>query len=100
MRRASFLSSSFFYNMLNIFTRTDYLGSTEYSYTLNFSKPAAPIVAQMYNFLNLGYEGYRRIAIKDLRNARMLSRALEKTYFKVRTCLDRMFGYRLYPGLA
>ena len=86
--------------MLNISTRTDYLGSTEYSYTLNFSKPAAPIVAQMYNFLNLGYEGYRRIAIKDLRNARMLSRALEKTYFKVRTCLDRMFGYRLYPGLA
>ena len=54
----------------------------------------------MYNFLNLGYEGYRRIAIKDLRNARMLSRALEKTYFKVRRCLDRMFRYRLYPGLA
>lgn len=38
----------------------------------------------MYNFLNLGWEGYRKIAIKDLRNARMLSRALEKTYFKVR----------------
>jgi glutamate decarboxylase len=28
-----------------------------------------------------GFEGYRRIAIKDLRNARMLSRALEATYF-------------------
>ncbi|KAH8110294.1 glutamate decarboxylase [Phellopilus nigrolimitatus] len=60
-----------------------YLGSTEYSYTLNFSKPAAPIIAQMYNFLNLGFEGYRKIAFKDLRNARLLSRALEKTYFKV-----------------
>ncbi|KAJ7885108.1 glutamate decarboxylase [Mycena olivaceomarginata] len=60
-----------------------YLGSVEYSFTLNFSKPAAPIIAQMYNFLNLGFDGYRRIAIKDLRNARMLSRALEATYFTV-----------------
>lgn len=49
----------------------------------NFSKPAAPVIAQMYNFLNLGFEGYRRIAIKDLRNARMLSRALESTFFTV-----------------
>lgn len=49
---------------------------------MNFSKPVAPIVAQMYNFLNLGFEGYRKIAIKDLRNARTLSNALEKTYFK------------------
>ncbi|KAJ7201678.1 glutamate decarboxylase [Mycena pura] len=49
----------------------------------NFSKPAAPIIAQMFNFLNLGFDGYRRIAIKDLRNARMLSRALEATYFTV-----------------
>ncbi|KAJ6491385.1 glutamate decarboxylase [Mycena vitilis] len=60
-----------------------YLGSVEYSFTLNFSKPAAPIIVQMYNFLNLGFDGYRRIAIKDLRNARMLSRALEASYFKV-----------------
>ncbi|KAF7318251.1 Glutamate decarboxylase [Mycena chlorophos] len=60
-----------------------YLGSVEYSFTLNFSKPAAPIIVQMFNFLNLGFEGYRRIAIKDLRNARMLSRALEATYFTV-----------------
>ena len=38
----------------------------------------------MYNFLNLGFEGYKRIAYKDLRNARLLSRALESTYFTVR----------------
>nr|AYU58580.1 glutamic acid decarboxylase 1 [Psilocybe cubensis] len=61
-----------------------YLGSTEYSFTLNFSKPAAPVIAQMFNFLNLGFEGYKKIAYKDMRNARMLSRALESTtYFKV-----------------
>lgn len=31
----------------------------------------------MFNFLNLGFDGYRRIAQADLANARMLSRALE-----------------------
>lgn len=37
----------------------------------------------MFNFLNLGFDGYKRIALKDLRNARMLSHALEETYFEV-----------------
>ncbi|KAK9895308.1 glutamate decarboxylase [Cystobasidium minutum MCA 4210] len=60
-----------------------YLGSTEYSFNLNFSRPAAPMIGQYFNFINLGYEGYRRIAMNDLANARLLSRALEKsTYFK------------------
>jgi glutamate decarboxylase len=67
-----------------------YLGSTEYTFTLNFSKPAAPIVAQMFNFLNLGFDGYRDIARKDLRNARLLSNALENTkYFKVFSDIHR-----------
>lgn len=61
-----------------------YLGSTEYTYTLNFSRPAAPILGQYFNFLNLGFEGYRRIALADLKNARLLSDALELSgYFKV-----------------
>jgi len=61
-----------------------YLGSTEYSYNLNFSRPAAPVIAQMFNFLNLGWEGYRRIIWVDMENARVLSRALEGTgYFKI-----------------
>ena len=54
-------------------------------FTRNFSKPASPIIAQMFNFLNLGFEGYKKIAYKGLRNARLLSRALEKTYFTVCT---------------
>jgi glutamate decarboxylase len=66
-----------------------YLGSTEYSFTLNFSKPAYPILLQMFNFLNLGFDGYKRIAHKDLRNARLLSRALEGTYFKVLSNIHR-----------
>ncbi|KZV98618.1 glutamate decarboxylase [Exidia glandulosa HHB12029] len=70
-----------------------YLGSVEYSFTLNFSKPAAPILAQMFNFLNLGYQGYRDVAIKDLRNARLLSRALENTgYYKVLSNIHKESG--------
>ncbi|KAG8920458.1 hypothetical protein FRC01_000744 [Tulasnella sp. 417] len=61
-----------------------YLGSTEYSFNLNFSRPAAPVIAQMFNFLNLGFEGYQRLARIDLTNARILSRALDATgYYKV-----------------
>ncbi|EJD36278.1 glutamate decarboxylase [Auricularia subglabra TFB-10046 SS5] len=70
-----------------------YLGSVEYSFTLNFSKPAAPIIAQMFNFLNLGYQGYRDVARKDLRNARLLSRALETTgYYKVLSNIHKESG--------
>ena len=106
--RMNFLSYHIHHSLLTSFgicLLVDYLGSTEYTFTLlvysflyrylerdfkwhvftrNFSKPAAPVFAQMFNFLNLGFEGYKKIAYKDLRNARLLSRALEKTYFTVR----------------
>ena len=54
-----------------------YLGSVEYSFGLNFSRPAAPVLAQMFNFINLGREGYSAAMYSNLRNARVLSRALE-----------------------
>lgn len=56
-----------------------YLGSVEYSFSLNFSRPAHPIIAQYFNFLHLGFEGYKAVALDDLKNARLLSRALEKS---------------------
>ena len=56
-----------------------YLGSIEYSFSLNFSRPAHPIIAQYFNFLHLGFEGYKAVALDDLKNARLLSRALEKS---------------------
>lgn len=54
-----------------------YLGSTEYSFGLNFSRPAAPVLAQAFRFLSLGFSGYRQMMESDLKNARLLSRALE-----------------------
>ncbi|KAI0078169.1 glutamate decarboxylase [Panus rudis PR-1116 ss-1] len=56
-----------------------YLGSVEYSFSLNFSRPAHPIIAQYFNFIHLGFEGYRAVALDDLKNARLLSRALEQS---------------------
>jgi glutamate decarboxylase len=51
---------------------------------LNFSRPAAPIIAQYFNFINLGFDGYRRIALNDMKNARLLSKALDASgYYHV-----------------
>ena len=56
-----------------------YLGGTEESYTLNFSRPGAQIIAQYYNLIHLGFEGFRAIMENCLTNARLLSKALEAT---------------------
>lgn len=56
-----------------------YLGGTEESYTLNFSRPGAQVIAQYYNLIHLGFEGYRSIMENSLSNARLLSKSLEAT---------------------
>ena len=67
-----------------------YLGSVEYSFSLNFSRPAAPIIAQYFMFLHLGFSGYRATALQDLTNARTLSRALENSgYYEVLSDIHR-----------
>ncbi len=39
----------------------DYLGGDMPTFALNFSRPGAQVVAQYYNFLRLGRDGYRRV---------------------------------------
>lgn len=56
-----------------------YLGGTEESYTLNFSRPGAQIIGQYYNLVHLGFDGYRSIMENALANARLLSNSLEAT---------------------
>ena len=66
------------------------VGSVEYSFSLNFSRPAHPIIAQYFNFVHLGFKGYRDVALADLKNARTLSRALEASgYFTVLSDIHR-----------
>jgi glutamate decarboxylase len=38
-----------------------YLGGNEETFSLNFSKPGAQVIAQYFNFLRLGRDGYRRV---------------------------------------
>ncbi|KAK0110095.1 hypothetical protein ONS95_002751 [Cadophora gregata] len=56
-----------------------YLGGTEESYTLNFSRPGAQVIAQYYNLIHLGFSGYRSIMENCMSNARLLSKSLEAT---------------------
>ncbi|THH14323.1 hypothetical protein EW146_g5991 [Bondarzewia mesenterica] len=78
-----------------------YLGSVEYSFSLNFSRPAAPIIAQYFNFVNLGFEGYRRVALNGLKNARTLSRALERSgYYTVLSDIHRFVERGNISGAA
>jgi glutamate decarboxylase len=39
----------------------NYLGDNMPTFALNFSRPGAQVVAQYYNFLRLGFEGYRKV---------------------------------------
>lgn len=56
-----------------------YLGGTEKSFTLNFSRPGAQVIMQYYQLIHLGFNGYRQIMENCLANARLLSRSLEAT---------------------
>jgi glutamate decarboxylase len=39
----------------------NYLGGDMPTFALNFSRPGAQVVAQYFNFLRLGFDGYRRV---------------------------------------
>jgi glutamate decarboxylase len=41
--------------------KVNYLGGEMPTFTLNFSRPGAQIVAQYYQLIRLGFEGYRRV---------------------------------------
>lgn len=63
-----------------------YLGGTEQSYTLNFSRPGNQVIAQYFNFIHLGREGFTLVMRNALQNARVLSKALEASGWYV--CLS------------
>jgi glutamate decarboxylase len=46
----------------------NYLGGDMPTFTLNFSRPGNQVVGQYYNFVRLGYDGYRRI-MESLRDS-------------------------------
>jgi glutamate decarboxylase len=41
--------------------KVNYLGGEMPTFALNFSRPGGNVIAQYYNFLRLGFEGYRKV---------------------------------------
>lgn len=56
--------------------KVDYLGGWMPTYTLNFSRSSLGVLAQYYNFLRLGKEGYGKIMSNCLDNAAYLGKQL------------------------
>ena len=56
----------------------NYLGGNMPTFALNFSRPGGQIVAQYYNFLRLGKEGYRKIQQACYDTAHYLADEIEK----------------------
>jgi glutamate decarboxylase len=56
----------------------NYLGGDMPTFALNFSRPGGQIVAQYYNFLRLGKEGYRKIQTACYETARYLAEEIGK----------------------
>ena len=57
----------------------NYLGADQASFTLNFSKGASQVIAQYYQLIRLGRNGYTAIMRNLTNNANYLSKALEET---------------------
>jgi glutamate decarboxylase len=54
----------------------DYLGGNVPTFALNFSRPGGAIIAQYYNFLRLGREGYTDIMLTCAQTAQWLGRQI------------------------
>ncbi|GAB3807535.1 glutamate decarboxylase [Humibacter antri] len=58
--------------------KVSYLGGEMPTFALNFSRPGAQVLLQYYNFLRLGYEGYRRVQRASRDVALYLSEQISK----------------------
>jgi glutamate decarboxylase len=80
----------------------NYLGDDMPTFALNFSRPGAQVVAQYYNFIRLGFAGYRRVQgyARDVAT-RLSSRIAEVGPFELLTRGDELpvFAFTLADGV-
>jgi glutamate decarboxylase len=80
----------------------NYLGDNMPTFALNFSRPGAQVVAQYYNFLRLGYDGFRRVQgyARDVAT-RLSGRIAEVGPFELITRGDALpvFAFTLKGGI-
>ncbi|MEZ5078868.1 MAG: glutamate decarboxylase [Solirubrobacterales bacterium] len=63
----------------NLVFYENYLGKTDATFTLNFSTGSAMVLAQYYNLVRYGRQGYRYIMSAMQQNAKALAQKLEAT---------------------
>jgi glutamate decarboxylase len=86
----------------------NYLGDEMPTFALNFSRPGSQVVAQYYNFLRLGFDGYRKVQaysrsvatrlsaqVADLGPFRLLTRGDELPVFAF-TLADGVEGFSVF----
>ncbi len=62
----------------------NYLGGNMPTFALNFSRPGGQVVAQYYNLIRLGMDGYRKIQTASYETGQWLAKQLERiTYFDI-----------------
>ncbi|KAH0883254.1 hypothetical protein HID58_059350 [Brassica napus] len=57
----------------------NYLGADQPTFTLNFSKGSSQIIAQYYQLIRLGFEGYKNVMQNCRENMLVLKEGIEKT---------------------
>jgi glutamate decarboxylase len=80
----------------------DYLGGDMPTFALNFSRPGAQVAAQYYNFLRLGFDGYRRVQQACRDTATWLAKEVEAMdAFELISHGDDLpvFAFRLADGV-
>jgi glutamate decarboxylase len=80
----------------------NYLGDNMPTFALNFSRPGAQVVAQYYNFLRLGFDGYRKVQLYSRAVAtRLADRIAELEPFELLTRGDELpvFAFKVADGI-
>lgn len=78
----------------------NYLGSEIYQVGLNFSRPAAQVLGQYYNFIRYGFEGYKRIQHESMELAKYLWKEIGKMHqFKnyAKEVVNPLFIWNMEP---
>jgi len=80
----------------------NYLGKTDATFTLNFSTGASMVLAQYYNFVRLGRDGYTYVMEQMQQNARVLAKNLRDSgrFEVIGDDLEQLplVAFRLKPG--
>lgn len=86
----------------------NYLGGDEPTFGLNFSRGAGCVIAQYYNFLRLGFQGYREIMLGCQSVAKFLTDSIEQMWLCLHSgrwlsplgCWHLRFYHRGQPGCS